>query len=74
MNLEKIVFSSREKEILLLIADAFTSKQIALKLGLSKRTIDYYRTRLAMKLKIKGNAALIKAAIEFKAAYNKKNR
>lgn len=68
------VFSRREEETLKLIAEAYTSKQIADKLELSKRTIDHYRINICKKLNIKGTAYLIKAAIEYKAYIDKHKR
>lgn len=55
--------SDREREILQLIAESYTSKQIAEKLFLSKRTIDFHRSNLLKKAGAKNVATLIRNAI-----------
>ncbi|WP_026904959.1 LuxR C-terminal-related transcriptional regulator [Pedobacter glucosidilyticus] len=55
-------FSSREIEILHLIADGFTNQEISNKLFISKRTIEGYRQNLIQKIKVKNTAALVKYA------------
>ncbi len=57
--------SLREIEILKFISDGLTSKEIANKLRLSKRTIDTHRTNLMQKLYLKTLPELIKFAIQF---------
>lgn len=59
----KTIITEREKEVLVLIAENNTSKEIAEKLFLSKRTIDHHRNNLLLKLDVKNTAALIKKAI-----------
>lgn len=55
--------SRRELQVLTLIADGFTNKQIADELGISVRTVETHRERLMRKLNVQGTAALTKAAI-----------
>lgn len=55
--------SRRELQVLTLIADGFTNKQIADDLGISVRTVETHRERLMRKLHVQGTAALTKAAI-----------
>ncbi len=57
------VLTQRELEVLQLIAENLTSKQIAERLFLSKRTIDHHRNNILLKLDVKNTAALIKKAI-----------
>lgn len=57
------VLTQREQEILQMIAEDLTSKEIAERLFLSKRTIDHHRNNLLLKLDVKNTAALIKKAI-----------
>lgn len=57
------LLTAREKEVLQLIAENHTSKEIAEQLFLSKRTIDHHRNNLLLKLDVKNSAALIKKAI-----------
>jgi len=55
--------SRRELQVLTLIADGNTNKQIAEQLGISVRTVETHRERLMRKLAVQGTAALTKAAI-----------
>ena len=55
----------REKQILNLIGEGFTSNEIAEKLFLSKRTIDTHRTHLMQKLNLKSLPEFIKYAMSF---------
>ncbi len=57
------VLTNRECEVLQLIAENLTSKEIAERLFLSKRTIDHHRNNLLLKLDVKNTASLIKKAI-----------
>ena len=61
---EENVLSSREKEILKLIAEEYTNPEIAEKLFLSVRTIDTHRQNLIQKLNVKNTAGLVKYAIK----------
>lgn len=54
--------STREKEVLLLIADGFTNPQIAAKLFISLHTVDSHRKNLLTKFGINNTASLIKLA------------
>ena len=55
--------SNRELQVLHLVADEMTSKQIAVKLGISKRTVDRHRYQIGKKLGITGTHSLIKYAL-----------
>jgi len=55
--------SSREREILQLVADGKTSREIAESLDISSKTVDTYRSRLMRKINVKNLAGLIKFAI-----------
>jgi DNA-binding NarL/FixJ family response regulator len=61
---EVSVLSSREKEILKLIAEEYTNAEIAEKLFLSVRTVDTHRQNLIQKLNVKNTAGLVKYAIK----------
>ncbi|WP_206604224.1 LuxR C-terminal-related transcriptional regulator [Aquimarina sediminis] len=54
--------SSREEEVLKLIADGFSSKQIADKLFISNHTAISHRKHLIQKFQVKNTAQLIKVA------------
>ena len=56
------VLTSREKEILSLIADGCTNPQIAEKLTISLYTVDTHRKNLLMKFDVNNTALLIKIA------------
>lgn len=60
---EKYSLSKREMEVLKLIAEGFTNKEIAIKLFTSKRTIESHRKNLIEKTGAKNTASLIKFAI-----------
>ena len=55
--------SSRERQILQLVAEGRSSTAIGLALHLSPKTVDTYRSRLMQKLQVKDVSALIKLAI-----------
>lgn len=55
--------SSREREVLQLIAEGHTSEQIATKLYISTKTVSTHRRNIMDKLKITNMAGLIKFAI-----------
>ncbi|MCY1526167.1 Oxygen regulatory protein NreC [compost metagenome] len=57
-------FSSREIEVLELIADGFTNQEIADKLFTSKRTIEGHRLQMIQKTGVRNTAALIKFCIK----------
>ena len=59
------ILSSREKEILLLIADGFTNPQIAAKLFISLHTVDSHRKNLLTKFTVNNTASLIKLAARY---------
>jgi DNA-binding NarL/FixJ family response regulator len=58
------VLTKREKEILQLIASNLSSQQIANKLFVSLKTIEFHRSNLLLKLKAKNAAALVKKAMQ----------
>jgi DNA-binding CsgD family transcriptional regulator len=53
----------REGEVLKLMAEGNTSKQIAEALDISRRTVEHHRARIAVKLDMKGTANLVRYAI-----------
>jgi len=58
-----IFFTDREKEIMRLICKESTSKEIAFKLNLSKRTVEGHRTRIMDKIGAKSIAGVITYAL-----------
>lgn len=55
--------SQRETEVLQLIADGDSSHEIAEKLFISVRTVEYYRLNILLKMDVKNTAALIRKAL-----------
>mgnify|MGYP001947709542 FL=1 len=63
---DKIVLSNREKEILNLIANGKTSKEIADILFIAKTTVDTHRKNMIRKLDLSSGNELVKYAIDKK--------
>jgi two-component system response regulator NreC len=60
---DKVKLTDREREVLQLIAEGKTSKQIALILHVSPKTIETHRRKLLEKIEVSGVAELTKYAI-----------
>ena len=58
------VLSSREREVLQLIAEGNTNTAIANKLTLSVRTVEAHRARIMAKLRINSHAELVRLAVQ----------
>lgn len=58
------ILSDREKEILELIATDYSSQEISKKLFISKRTVDFHRMNLLLKLDVKNAMGLVRRALE----------
>ncbi|MGH8017463.1 MAG: LuxR C-terminal-related transcriptional regulator [Opitutaceae bacterium] len=56
--------SNREKQILQLVAEGFSTREIAGRLSLSVRTVDNHRTNIMRKLNLHNVAALTRYAIQ----------
>ena len=54
----------REREVLQLVAVGQTSAEIAVRLGISPRTVEMHRRNLVRKLELSGQAALVRYAIQ----------
>lgn len=61
---KEVSLTNREKEVLKLIAEEYTTQEIAEELFLSKHTIESYRKNLISKLNVKNLAGLTKHAIK----------
>jgi DNA-binding NarL/FixJ family response regulator len=55
----------REKEVLVLVSQGQSTKQIADNLGISIRTVESHRVNMLKKLKVSNTAELVKKAMEF---------
>jgi DNA-binding NarL/FixJ family response regulator len=62
LDFNKSILSPREKEIIQLIAQEYTTEQIAERLFISKNTIDTHRKNIFYKLDVKNIAGLVKKA------------
>ena len=55
-----VVFSRRQEEVLSLIADGLTDKEIAVRLGLGQRTVRTYIERLFARHGLRNRAAAVR--------------
>ena len=55
--------SSREQEVLALTAEGFSSREIGLKLFISPKTVDTYRSRIMTKLELNHRSQLVRFAL-----------
>lgn len=55
--------TARELEVMDLVVEGFTSQAIALRLGISQRTVESYRAQIMEKLRAESVAALVRQAI-----------
>ena len=55
--------SPRERQVLRLVADGFTSREIAGQLDIKQRTVEVHRHNILTKLELRGVAELVKFAI-----------
>jgi len=58
--------SLRERQVLCLLADGKSNKEIAVALCLATRTVETYRARIMLKLNLHSTAALVRYAIRHK--------
>lgn len=58
------LLTDREREILQLVAESHSTKEIAAKLGISVKTVDNHRTNLMRKLNLHDVASLTRYALE----------
>lgn len=70
---KKMVLSSRESEVLNLIAKELSNEQIAEKLFISERTVEAHRRNIFIKTKTKSIVGLMKYAIERGLIETRKN-
>ena len=65
-NLKETILTSREKQILKLITEEAENSEIAITLGISKRTVETHKKNMILKLGVKNTVGLIKIAIKNK--------
>jgi DNA-binding NarL/FixJ family response regulator len=56
--------SARENEVLRLVARGHRNKEVAAKLEVSTQTVDTYRSRAMVKLKLSSRVELVRYALE----------
>lgn len=61
---EKVIITIKEIEIIRLIANGLSNKDIATRLGISEKTVEGRKTSIYKKLQIKNNVGLLKYATE----------
>ena len=66
---DKVVLSNREKEILNLISEGKTSKEIGEALFIAKTTVDTHRKNMIRKLELSNGNELVKYAIDKKYSF-----
>jgi DNA-binding NarL/FixJ family response regulator len=59
------ILSPREKEILQLIAEEYTSAEIGKMLFISEKTVEKHRTKLMEKLNVRNLAGLVRLAVKY---------
>jgi DNA-binding NarL/FixJ family response regulator len=60
------LLSDREQEIVRLIGEGFTTREIATKLGISVKTVESHRGNVRQKLKLKSGAELMRFALSIR--------
>jgi len=65
-QIEQTDISPRETEVLKLVAEGFSTKQIAAQLDISDRTVETHRVNMLKKLRVGNTAELIKKAAHLK--------
>ncbi|MCS6862939.1 MAG: response regulator transcription factor, partial [Abditibacteriales bacterium] len=61
---EDIPLSGRELQVLTLLAQGYSNKEIAEKLFLAVRTVETYKQRLMEKLRLESRAELVRYALQ----------
>ncbi|QDR80165.1 response regulator [Sporomusa termitida] len=61
-----ILLSSRERQVLRLLAQGHTNSEIAEHLSLSTKTVDTYRSRIMNKLNVRKKSELVNYALQYK--------
>lgn len=62
-DVSKVILSDREREVIRLIAQGFTNKEIAVRLDISPKTVETYKSRSMAKLDLRGRTDLVRFVI-----------
>lgn len=66
--------TTRQRQILRMIAEGKCGKEMAWELGISERTVEFHRTRLQERLDVHGIADLTRYAIEHRLITAKRRK
>lgn len=66
MNESSVTLSNRELDVLYLIADEYTTNEIATRLFISKHTVLSHRKKIQQKLEVKNTAGIVRRAFELR--------
>lgn len=59
MNPNEIFITPREKEVMLFLAHGFSSRRIAIEMGISFHTVESFRKKLLHKFKVKTTIEMV---------------
>jgi DNA-binding NarL/FixJ family response regulator len=65
-RMPSIVLTVRQREVVQLVAEGHSSKEIAAILNLTAKTVEFHKSMIRRKLQLRGTADLIKYAIDHK--------
>jgi DNA-binding NarL/FixJ family response regulator len=71
---QHVLITTREREILKLVAESHSTKEIALKLNISPKTVDNHRTNMMRKLHLHDVASLTRHAIDIGLIFSRSDR
>lgn len=60
----KMVLTPRQRDVLRLVAEGNSAREIGARLKISSRTVEYHKYRLMEELKLRSSAELIRYAIK----------
>jgi DNA-binding NarL/FixJ family response regulator len=60
----ELTITPRQREIMKLLAEGLTAKEIADRVGTTKKNVDYHKSRLMKALDVKNSAELVRYALE----------
>ena len=55
--------TKRQKQIMVLIAEDLSSREIGTRLGISPKTVEYHKDLIRQRLEVKGTAGIVRYAI-----------
>ncbi len=58
------MLSHRQEQVLELLADDLSDKEIALHLGISAKTVEFHKQKLKQTINVRGKAGMVRYAIK----------